>query len=111
MTRMDTDKKLLFKEETFKIIGACFDVYNEMGCGFLEPVYQECLEIEFEKQRIPFDPQKNLELNYKGRKLNHTYQPDFICFDKIIKAWIWYIYNFIHSVFNNFFDTCESDDS
>jgi len=76
--------ELIYKEESYKIIGACFEVYKEMGCGFLEPVYQECLEKEFGFQRIPFDPQKIIELNYKGEKLKHVYKPDFICFDKIV---------------------------
>jgi len=46
--------EVLFKEESFKIIGACFEVYNQQVCGFVEPVYQECLEIEFGMQHIPF---------------------------------------------------------
>ena len=76
--------ELLFKEESYKIVGACFEVYREMGCGFLEPVFQECLELEFAEQGIPFEPHKSLELTYKGRKLKHTYQPDFVCHGKII---------------------------
>jgi len=77
-------EKLIYKDEAFKIIGACFEVYKEMGCGFLEPVYQECLEIEFEMQTLPFAPQQPLTLKFKGRPLKRTYEPDFICFDKII---------------------------
>jgi len=77
-------KECIYKEEAFKIVGACFEVYNDKGCGFLEPVYQECLEIELQLQDIPFVPQKKLLLEYKGRKLSHSYQPDFICYDKII---------------------------
>ena len=72
------------KEETYRILGACFDVYNEMGCGFLEPVYQECLEIELEKQEIPFESQKILKLNYMEKELEKTYQADFICFGSVI---------------------------
>ena len=45
--------KCIYKKESYAIIGACFEVYNEKGCGFLEPVYQECLGIEFEYQHIP----------------------------------------------------------
>ena len=75
---------LIYKEEAFKIIGACFEVYKNKGCGFLEPVYQECLEIEFELQGVDFISQKSLALEYKGRPLKHTYSPDFICYDKII---------------------------
>ncbi len=77
-------KECIYKEEAFKIVGACFEVYNDKDCGFLEPVYQECLEIEFELQKLPFIPQHSLKLEYKGRKLSKTYQPDFICYDKII---------------------------
>jgi GxxExxY protein len=60
---------ILYKEESYKIIGACFEVYKVMGCGFLEPVYQECLEIEFAERGIPFVPQKELRIAYKGRVL------------------------------------------
>lgn len=81
---MNTNKDILYKEESFAIIGACFNVYNDKGCGFLEPVYQECLRIEFGFQKIPAEPQKALNLFYRGQKLEHFYQPDFICFEKII---------------------------
>ena len=77
-------EKYPHKEETFEIIGACFEVYNEKGCGFLEPVYQECLEIELGLRHIPHSPQKQLRLEYKGRPLKHTYEPDFICFNKVV---------------------------
>ena len=76
--------KLLFADETYKILGACFEVYKRMGCGFLEPVYQECLEIEFNLQEIPFTAQKELILEYRGKRLKQTYKPDFICFEKIV---------------------------
>jgi GxxExxY protein len=76
--------ELIYKEESYKIIGACFEVYKEMGCGFLEPVYQECLEKELTLQGIPFDAQKIVALNYKGQKLDKVYKPDFFCYDKII---------------------------
>jgi len=74
----------IYKDETYRILGACFEVYKEKGCGFLEAVYQECLEIEFEMQGILFVPKKPLALAYKGRPLKQKYEPDFICFDKII---------------------------
>ena len=77
-------KELLYNELTYQIIGACFEVYKEKGCGFLEPVYQECLEIELSLKGIPFVAQKPLTLEYKGKPLNSKYQPDLICFDKII---------------------------
>ena len=76
--------EIIYKEESYKIIGACFEVYNEKGCGFLESVYQECLEIEFEHQNIPFGSQAELELWYRDRKLKQTYKVDFVCHGKII---------------------------
>jgi GxxExxY protein len=72
------------KEETYRILGACFEVYNEMGRGFLEPVYQECLELELQHQEIPFESQVTLELEYKGHKLEKRYQPDLICFESVV---------------------------
>ena len=72
------------QEETYRILGACFEVYNEMGCGFLEPVYQECLEAELRTQEIPFVSQPVLDLNYKGVQLQKKYQPDFSCFDSVL---------------------------
>jgi GxxExxY protein len=72
------------KEESYRVMGACFEVYKEKGCGFLEAVYQECLEIELELRGIPFNSKAELVLNYKGRALKKRYEPDFICFDKII---------------------------
>ncbi len=75
---------LIYKDEAFKIMGACFEVYKDKGCGFLEPVYQESLGIELELQGMPFISQKSLTLEYKGRQLKQTYEPDFICYDKII---------------------------
>jgi GxxExxY protein len=75
---------LVYKEESYKIIGACFEVYKEKGCGFTEPVYQECLTIELELQGIPFVPQPKIQLEYKGRVLEQYFVPDFICYDKII---------------------------
>ena len=76
--------ELIYKQESYAIIGACFEVYNEKGGGFLEPVYQECLGIEFEYQRIPAIPKPSLTLSYRDRILAQTYQPDFVCFEKII---------------------------
>ena len=75
---------ILYKEESYAIVGACFKVYNDKGCGFLEPVYQECCEIEFEYQHIPHLAQKELQLTYREQILKQHYKPDFICFGKII---------------------------
>lgn len=75
---------LIFEEESYAIRGAIFEVYKEMGCGFLEAVYQECLELELAKRTIPFQSQMELRLGYKGIELKQTYRPDFICYEKII---------------------------
>ena len=75
---------LIYEQETYKILGACFEVHKQKGCGFTEPVYQECLAIEFEIQKIHFMAQPKIQLEYKGRILEQFFKPDFICFDKII---------------------------
>jgi len=75
---------LLLESETYSILGACFEVYKEKGCGFLEPVYQECLEIELALRGLPFNAQPLLPLEYKGRVLKREYQPDLICFSNVI---------------------------
>ena len=77
-------QKIVFKEESYKIIGACFEVYKQKGSGFTEPIYQECLAIEFELRGIPFVSQPILELEYKGTTLTQSFRPDFICFEKVI---------------------------
>lgn len=76
--------KLIHAEETHAILGACFEVYRETGCGFLEAVYQECLEHEFTDRGISHQAQPLLTLQYKSRVLRQSYQPDFLCFDKVI---------------------------
>jgi len=76
--------ELLYKQEVYQIMGACFNVYNDKGCGFLEPVYQECFEMEMAHQDIPFQPQVELELTYRGRALQNKYMPDAVCYEKII---------------------------
>jgi len=76
--------ELLFKDECYSIQGAVFEVYREMGCGFLEAVYQECLEKELGRRGIPFIAQQELRLFYKGDELKQFYRPDLICYEKII---------------------------
>jgi GxxExxY protein len=76
--------EVLYREESYLVMGACFEVYREMGCGFLEAVYQECLGIEFGLQSIPFQSQLELPLRYKQHDLSQKYHPDFVCFDKIV---------------------------
>ena len=77
---------LVYKEEGYKIIGACFEVYKQKGGGFSEVVYQECLSMESELQKIPFVSQPKIQLEYKGRTLEHFFQPDFVYYGKIIVA-------------------------
>ena len=76
--------KLIFEQESYQIRGAAFEVYKEMGHGFLESVYQECMEKELARSHVPFLAQPELSLSYKGEKLEQTYKPDMICFDKIV---------------------------
>lgn len=71
-------------EETYAIIGAAMAVHNELGCGFLETVYQEALEREFLFQTIPYIREKKLAIRYKGQVMQSYYQADFICFDSVI---------------------------
>jgi GxxExxY protein len=77
-------EKILFRDESYAIQGAIFEVYREMGCGFLESVYQECLGIELRERSIPFASQQDLQLIYKGHLLKQKYVPDFICYNQII---------------------------
>ena len=73
-----------FKQECYAIQGTVFEVYRTLGCGFLEAVYQEAMELELNARQIPFVAQQELCLNYKGVLLHQTYKPDLICFGKII---------------------------
>ena len=84
MTRNEEVTGLICKEESYAIIGACMAVYKENGCGFLEPVYHECLTIELEVREIPFISKPLQTLQYRGRTLLQTFVPDFLCYDKII---------------------------
>jgi GxxExxY protein len=84
MTRKEEVTGLIYREESYAVIGACFAVYKDKGCGFLEPVYHECLQIEFESQSIPFCSKPPQTLQYRGRTLVQTFSPDFICYEKII---------------------------
>ncbi len=76
--------ELIYKEESYQIVGACYEVYRQKGCGFLEPVYQECLALEFGLRNVPFVEQPKLKLDYKGTALKKGYEPDYVCFGKII---------------------------
>ena len=76
--------ELIYKEEVYKIIGACMEVYNELGPGFLESVYQEALAREFASREIPFVAQWGIDVYYKGDLLNKKFFADFICYNEII---------------------------
>jgi len=78
------DGEIWYKEECYKIQGAVFEVYREMGCGFLESVYQECMARELSKRGISYVEHPELRLFYKGDTLRQTYTPDFICYESII---------------------------
>ncbi len=75
---------ILYKEESYEIIGACMEVHKQLGCGFLEAVYQEALAEEYEIREIPFEQEKRLQIEYKGKILKKEYVADFVCYDKII---------------------------
>ena len=77
-------EKIIYKDESYAIQGAVFEVYREMGSGFLESVYQECLEKELSSRNISFVSQQELKLTYKGDELKQAYKPDLICFNRII---------------------------
>jgi GxxExxY protein len=84
MTRKEERAELIYKEESYAVIGACFAVYKDKGCGFHEPVYHECLEIELEFQGIPFLSKPPQTLQYRGRTMIQTFSPDFLCYEKVI---------------------------
>ena len=76
--------ELIYPKESYMIIGAAMRVYNTLGPGFLESVYQEALEIEFRKRGIPYERECELKINYGNIVLKQTYKADFVCYDKII---------------------------
>jgi GxxExxY protein len=78
------DGEIWHREECYQIQGAVFEVYREMGCGFLEAVYQECLEKELYKRGIPFVAHQELRLFYKEEMLKQTFIPDLVCHESII---------------------------
>jgi GxxExxY protein len=69
---------------TYAIIGAAMEVHRLLGCGFLEPVYHQAMEIELNDRSIPFHTQIEFRVNYKGQELDAYYKPDFICFYEVV---------------------------
>jgi len=76
--------ELIYKDEVYAIIGAAMDVYNDLGPGFLEAVYQEAMEIETASRKIPALPEQKLYVEYKGIPLKKFYEADLICYEKIV---------------------------
>ena len=74
----------IYPEEAFAIRGAIFEVYRELGNGFREEVYQQCLERELALRGIPFEAKKELRIFYKGEPIEKTYIPDLFCFGRVI---------------------------
>ena len=81
---MTPDGPILYRDESFAVRGAIYEVYSQIGAGFLEEVYQEAMERELALRQIPFEAQPTLKIPYKGAYLQHTYRPDLVCYGKII---------------------------
>ena len=75
---------LVFKEESYRIVGSCLSVFNKLGSGFLESVYQEALEIQFKQDKIPFVKERKLHIKFDDIQLDKFFKADYVCFDSII---------------------------
>lgn len=76
--------KIIFRDESFHLVGAAIEVHKHIGCGFTEPIYQEAFEEELRLRGIPFEREKVINVTYKGKVLSKSFRPDFVCYDKII---------------------------
>ncbi len=76
--------ELLLRDEVYAVVGAAMEVYNQLGCGFLEAVYQEAMEIELAERGIPFEAQKPLRVTYKGRQLKKEYVADILAYAALL---------------------------
>ena len=76
--------EIVFREESYRIIGSCLVVFNKLGSGFLESVYQEALEIQFKQDKIPFLKEKKLRIQFDDIQLDKFFKADYVCFDSII---------------------------
>lgn len=75
---------LIYRDESYQIVGCCMEVHKRLGCGFKEAVYQEALEVEFIDNALNFEREKRLKIQYKGIFLKKEYSPDFVCYGKIV---------------------------
>ena len=95
--------KIIFRDESFHLVGAAIEVHKHIGCGFTEPVYQEAFEEELRLRGIPFEREKVINVTYKGKVLSKSFRPDFVCYDKIIvelKAVSEFTHEHISQVYN-----------
>ena len=76
--------EIVFKDESYRIIGSCMKVHQALGCGFLESVYQEALAKQFQADNIPFEKEKLINIYFNDEKLSKFFKADFLCFDRII---------------------------
>jgi GxxExxY protein len=76
--------ELIYKDEVYAIVGTAMEVYNQLGPGFLEPIYQEAMEIETLGRKIPTQPQHKIVVEYKGKPLKKSYIADLLCYDQVI---------------------------
>lgn len=76
--------EIIYKEESYQIIGKCMEVHNNLGPGFLEIVYKDALEYEFKNAGIPYEREKEYIVQYKDIVLPHKFYADFVVYDKII---------------------------
>ena len=89
---------IILKDESYKIIGACMEVHNELGFGFKEIIYKDALELEFKELKIPYLREKAYKIMYKGKILPRKYYADFVIYESIIlevKAMPLIINNFV----------------
>ena len=81
---IDDQRDVIYKDEVYAVIGAAFEVYNTLGPGFLEAVYQEALAIEFKNRQIPFQEQTPVDIEYKDEPLKTKYYADFLCYSEVL---------------------------
>tara|TARA_R110001583_G_scaffold7286_1_gene36270 strand:- start:2732 stop:3115 length:384 start_codon:yes stop_codon:yes gene_type:complete len=81
---MELNENYIYKDECYEIIGCCMSVHSELGAGFLEAIYQEALEFEFNREALPFEREVGIDVSYRGQNLKKKYFADFICYGEII---------------------------